>query len=230
MNTFFGSIQDKGAILSEEESLHCIKVLRHKVGDTIRIIDGKGTVAVGNILVAHAKQCAISVSELKKIESQRSYRIHIALAPTKNMDRIEWFTEKAVEVGIDEISFIKTKNSERTVVKIERICKVAESALKQSQQAYLPIINEVADFKEFIQKHKTGTKLIAHCDKVQKKTIKDLFEKNGKYTVLIGPEGDFTSEEIKLALDSEYIPVSLGDSRLRTETAALYSVINMAVL
>lgn len=230
MNTFFGSIQDKGAILNEDESLHCVKVLRHKVGDTIRVIDGKGTVATGKIVVAHAKQCAIAVTELKKIEPQRTYRLHIAVAPTKNMDRIEWFTEKAVEVGIDEISFIKTKNSERTVVKIERIHKVAESALKQSQQAYLPKINEIIDYKEFIKNHNTGIKLIAHCEKDQKKSIKDLFEKNGTYTMLIGPEGDFTSEEIKMALDSGYIPVSLGDSRLRTETAALYSVINMAVL
>jgi 16S rRNA (uracil1498-N3)-methyltransferase len=230
MNTFFGNIQEKGAILNEDESLHCVKVLRHKVGDTIRVIDGKGSIAIGKIVLAHAKQCAVAVSEIKKVDNSKPFRLHVVLAPTKNMDRIEWFTEKAVEVGIDEISFIKTKNSERTVVKIERIHKVAESALKQSQQAFLPIIHEIIDFKEFLQKENNDVKLIAHCEKEEKKTMKDFIGKTKSYTILIGPEGDFSSDEIQLALKANFLPLSLGDSRLRTETAALYSVIAMNVL
>jgi 16S rRNA (uracil1498-N3)-methyltransferase len=230
MNTFFGSIQDKGAILNEDESLHCVKVLRHKVGDTIRVIDGKGTIATGKIVLAHAKQCAVAVTDIKKFNNPRSYRLHLVVAPTKNMDRIEWFTEKAVEVGIDEISFIKTKNSERTVVKIERIHKVAESALKQSQQAFLPIIREIIDYKEFLQIPNEDIKLIAHCEKEEKKNLKDYLGKANRYTILIGPEGDFTNDEIQMAIKSNYLPLSLGDSRLRTETAALFSVMGMAIL
>lgn len=230
MNTFFGIIQNNAAILNEEESLHCVKVLRHKVGDTIQVIDGKGTRAIGTIEAAHAKQCAVSLSSKETVVKTRRYDLQIAIAPTKNIERIEWFVEKAVEMGIDRITSIKCKNSERTVVKEDRLRKVAESAVKQSQQAYIPVIDPLMEFKEFIKTSQADVKLIAHCEKNEKKNIKDYVVPGKSYCVLIGPEGDFTAEEIRLALDAGYVPVSLGDTRLRTETAGLYACAALAVL
>lgn len=223
MNTFFGIIQNNVAILNEDESLHCVKVLRHKVGDSIQVIDGNGMRAVGKIEAAHAKQCAVSLIQKELVNPTRNYRLHVAIAPTKNIERIEWFVEKAVEIGIDEISFIKCKNSERTVVKDERIKKVAEAALKQSQQTYMPKINPLADLKEFIKIHTSDIMLIAHCEKENKQFIKHYISPHKSFIVLIGPEGDFTKEEITMALTANYMPMSLGESRLRTETAGLFT-------
>lgn len=223
MNTFFGIIQNNAAILNEDESLHCVKVLRHKVGDIIRVIDGKGTVAIGKIEAAHAKQCAVSLTQKKVIPLLKNNYLHIAIAPTKNIERTEWFVEKAVEIGINEISFIKCKNSERTVIKDERIHKVAEAAVKQSQQAYIPKINPLIDFKEFINKTNSDIKLIAHCEDDEKQHLKNYISLTQSHIVLIGPEGDFTSDEILLAISAKYKPVALGDSRLRTETAGVFA-------
>ena len=186
MNTFFGIIQNNAAILNEDESLHCVKVLRHKVGDTIQVIDGNGTRAIGKIEAAHAKQCAVSLIEKEVVKQTRNYNLHIAIAPTKNIERIEWFVEKAVEIGIDEISFIKCKNSERTVVKDDRIKKVAEAALKQSQQVYLPKVNSLVDFKEFIKTNTSDVKLIAHCEKESKHHLKQYIVANKSFTVFTG--------------------------------------------
>jgi 16S rRNA (uracil1498-N3)-methyltransferase len=223
MNTFFGIIQNNVAILNEDESLHCVKVLRHKVGDVIQVIDGKGTRAIGKIEAAHAKQCAVSLTEKEVLTQSRNYKLHIAIAPTKNIERIEWFVEKAVEIGIDEISFIKCKNSERTVIKDDRLRKVAESAVKQSQQVFIPKLNSLVDYKEFIKNNNSDIKLIAHCEKESKQHIKQYVAVNKSFIVLIGPEGDFTKDEIKIALSSSYLPVALGDNRLRTETAGLFA-------
>jgi 16S rRNA (uracil1498-N3)-methyltransferase len=223
VNTFFGIIQNNAAILSEEESLHCVKVLRHKVGDIICVIDGNGTRAVGKIEAAHAKQCAVSLTIKETVAKNRNYYLHVAIAPTKNIERIEWFVEKAVEIGIDEISFIRCKNSERTVVKDDRTRKVAESAVKQSQQAYIPKLNSVIDFKEFMKMVQSDVKLIAHCEDNVKENIKKHITTNKSHLILIGPEGDFSKDEIELALSLNYQPVSLGDNRLRTETAGLYA-------
>jgi 16S rRNA (uracil1498-N3)-methyltransferase len=230
MNTFFGIIQNNVAILNEDESLHCVKVLRHKVGDIIQVIDGNGTRAIGKIEAAHAKQCAVSLTEKEVVTQTRHYKIHIAIAPTKNIERIEWFVEKAVEVGVDEISFIKCKNSERTVIKDDRLKKVAEAAVKQSQQAFIPKLNSLVDFKEFIKKDNSDVKLIAHCEKESKQHIKQYITTNKSFTILIGPEGDFTKDEIALALSSTYLPVALGDSRLRTETAGLFACNALVVI
>lgn len=230
MNTFFGIIQNNVAILNEDESLHCVKVLRHKVGDIIQVIDGNGTRAIGKIEAAHAKQCAVSLSEKEVVKQTRQYKIHIAIAPTKNIERIEWFVEKAVEIGVDEISFIKCKNSERTVIKDDRLKKVAEAAVKQSQQAYIPKLNSLEDYKEFIKKDTSDIKLIAHCEKESKQHLKQYITSNKSYTILIGPEGDFTKDEIAIALSTSYIPVALGDTRLRTETAGLFACNALAVI
>jgi 16S rRNA (uracil1498-N3)-methyltransferase len=223
MNTFFGIIQNNVAILNEEESLHCVKVLRHKVGDVIQVIDGFGTRAIGKIEAAHAKQCAVSLSEKEVVKQSRNYKLHIAIAPTKNIERTEWFVEKAVEIGIDEISFFKCKNSERTIIKDDRLKKVAEAAVKQSQQAFIPKINSLIDFKEFIKMNTCDVKLIAHCEKESKQHINKFITTGKTFTVLIGPEGDFTKDEIELALSLNYVPVALGASRLRTETAGLFA-------
>lgn len=223
MNTFFGIIQNNVAILNEDESLHCVKVLRHKVGDIIQVIDGKGTRAIGKIEAAHAKQCAVSLTEKEVVKQSRNYKLHIAIAPTKNIERIEWFVEKAVEIGIDEISFIKCKNSERSVIKDDRLKKVAEAAVKQSQQAFIPKMNSLVDFKEFIKTNSSDVKLIAHCEKESKQHIKQFITVNKSFTVLIGPEGDFTKDEISQALATSYLPVALGESRLRTETAGIFA-------
>ena len=230
MNTFFGIIQNNVAILNEDESLHCVKVLRHKVGDIIQVIDGNGTRAIGKIEAAHAKQCAVSLTEKEIVTQTRNYKLHIAIAPTKNIERIEWFVEKAVEIGIDEISFIKCKNSERTVIKDDRLKKVAEAAVKQSHQAFIPKLNSLIDFKEFIKKDNSDVKLIAHCEKESKQHIKQYINTNKLFTVLIGPEGDFTKDEITLALSSAYLTVDLGNSRLRTETAGLFACNALAVI
>ena len=223
MNTFFGIIQNNVAILNEDESLHCVKVLRHKVGDVIQVIDGHGTRAIGKIEAAHAKQCAVSLTEKEVVTQSRNYKLHIAIAPTKNIERIEWFVEKAVEIGIDEISFIKCKNSERTVIKDDRLKKVAEAAVKQSQQAFIPKLNSLVDYKEFIKNNISDVKLIAHCEKELKQQIKQQVTTNKSFTVLIGPEGDFNKDEIALAIAAGYLPVALGESRLRTETAGLFA-------
>ena len=230
MNTFFGLIQNNAAILNEEESLHCVKVLRHKVGDIIKVIDGNGTVAIGKIEAAHAKQCAVSLSSKITEPKNRNYYLHIAIAPTKNMERIEWFVEKAVEIGIDEITFLRCKNSERTVVKDDRIRKVAESALKQSKQAYLPVLNSLIDYNSFVKNALADVKLIAHCEEDNKQFISKFIKKETKTLVLIGPEGDFNKDEINLAQQLHFTAVALGHSRLRTETAGLYTCNAFAVI
>lgn len=230
MNTFFGIIQNNVAILNEDESLHCVKVLRHKVGDIIQVIDGAGMRAIGKIEAAHAKQCAVSLTNKELVPKNRNYYLHIAIAPTKNIERIEWFVEKAVEIGVDEITFIRCKNSERTVVKDDRTRKVAESAVKQSKQAYLPKLNSVIDFNPFIKSAIADCKLIAHCEEHTKQNIKQYISTNQSTLVLIGPEGDFSKDEITLATDLNFIPVALGNSRLRTETAGLYVCNAFAVI
>lgn len=222
MNTFFGIIQNNAAILNEDESLHCVKVLRHKVGDTIQVIDGAGIRAIGTIVAAHAKQCAVALTNKEVVAKTRNYYLHVAIAPTKNIERIEWFVEKAVEIGVDEITFLRCKNSERTVIKDDRTRKVAESAVKQSKQAYLPKLNSVTDFNVFIKSATADVKIIAHCEEHAKQHLKQYISKNKTTLALIGPEGDFSKDEIALATSLNYLPVALGDSRLRTETAGLY--------
>jgi 16S rRNA (uracil1498-N3)-methyltransferase len=155
--------------------------------------------------------------------------LHVAVAPTKSIDRIEWFLEKAVEIGIDEVSFVECEHSERTVVKLERMEKVAVSAMKQSQQSRIPVINEVRQYGELISSTTAEIKLIAHCEDSTKNPIQSKLEKGKSILVLVGPEGDFSSDEINSALAKGFEPVSLGETRLRTETAALYAVINAAI-
>jgi 16S rRNA (uracil1498-N3)-methyltransferase len=221
MNIFIASINNDIAELTPEESWHCTKVLRFKAGDEVDLIDGKGNFFKGELYTVNEKKCVAKIKSVMKPQPKRNYYLHLAIAPTKNIDRMEWLVEKAVEIGIDEITFIRCKNSERTVVKEERLVKIAESAVKQSLQALIPKINPLISFNEAV-KIKADQKLLAHCGNEFKKHLKEFDLKNKSSLVFIGPEGDFTLEELQLAENNGAGFVSLGDNRLRTETAGLY--------
>lgn len=218
-------------LLSEEESKHAIRVLRMSIGEQVEIVDGKGTRALAEVADDHPKRCALKIVSRTQEKANRGYHLHIAVAPTKNMERIEWFVEKAVEIGVDEISFLECEHSERDTIKLERIEKVAVSAMKQSQQSWLPVLNEMMDFHTFMNSaESTDLMLIAHCDEGDRKLLSDFSFSGKKIIVLIGPEGDFSGEEIETAIGHQYVPVSLGETRLRTETAALYAVTAISAL
>jgi 16S rRNA (uracil1498-N3)-methyltransferase len=206
--------------LSEEESKHCIKVLRLQKHDVIYLVDGKGGFFKTRIIDEHPKRCTVEVVESTREYGKRNHYLHIAVAPTKNMERLEWFLEKATEIGIDEITPVICQRSERKEVKTERLNKIIESAMKQSIKAYHPQLNEAILLKEFLKKEHSGDKYMAHC--IEERTRASLQVSGSKqYLILIGPEGDFSPEEVELAMKSGYIPITLGESRLRTETAAL---------
>jgi 16S rRNA (uracil1498-N3)-methyltransferase len=219
--------------LNEEESKHAVRVLRLTVGNKIQLIDGNGGWYEAEITDDNPKRCSVSITETKKEFGKRSWLLHIAIAPTKNMDRLEWFLEKATEMGINELSLIDCDNSERTVVKTERLNKVAVAAIKQSLKAYLPKVREMVAFKKFIASAKDfkGEKFIAHCNyRGTLPHLKTQYKPGENALVLIGPEGDFNIEEVKLALENGFKEISLGNSRLRTETAALYACAAVNIL
>ncbi|MBA3683090.1 MAG: 16S rRNA (uracil(1498)-N(3))-methyltransferase [Bacteroidetes bacterium] len=222
MNIFIASVIDKTGMLTSEESWHCAKVLRKKAGDAIQLIDGKGNFYEAILELVSDKKCTAKITSGPVLQAKRNYYLHLAIAPTKQIDRIEWMIEKAVEIGIDEISFINCKNSERTVIKTDRINKIVESAVKQSLQAYIPKINELVSFKELINAAIADQKLIGHCYEGEKQNIKQTDFKNRSTLILIGPEGDFAKEEVDLAINNKFKAVSFGQNRLRTETAGLY--------
>lgn len=204
----------------KEESKHIIKVLRKQEGHKIHITNGLGYLFISEIVLGLEKKCEVKIIEEQFFKPSTFYT-HIAVAPTKMHDRIEWFLEKATEIGIHEITPIICEHSERKIFKIDRAEKIIQSATKQSNQYYLPKINEAISLSEFIKKNQNGQKFIAHCEETQKKSFSEEIERNQSVTILIGPEGDFSSKEIKLALENNFIPVTLGNTRLRTETAAL---------
>ncbi|OEK04448.1 16S rRNA (uracil(1498)-N(3))-methyltransferase [Roseivirga misakiensis] len=204
--------------LDTEESRHAIKVLRLKIGDQINIIDGKGTFYKAVISNDNFRKCEFKITSQEQTPPTNGYK-HIAIAPTKNIDRTEWFVEKAVEIGIDRISFVLCKNSERKVLKTDRLMKKAISAMKQSIKATLPVIDEIEPFQKFVTKPHDGAKFIAFVDFENPTALKDLV--TGTDLVLVGPEGDFNSEEVDFALKNGFQKVSLGQSRLRTETAGI---------
>lgn len=210
--------------LPQEESNHCVKVLRKKEGDEILITDGKGHFFDSLIIDAHPKHCLVEIVNTTLKPKGWSNYLHIAFAPTKNMDRVEWFAEKATEIGIDELSLLLCRYSERKEVKNQRIEKILVSAMKQSQKATLPKLNEMMSFVEFVKQPFDGQKFIAHCyaDNT-KQLLKKAYCKNENVLILIGPEGDFSEQEVDLAKSNGFTPISLGESRLRAETAALVS-------
>ncbi len=235
MQLFFTPDVDPDAVvytLNEEESKHAIRVLRLVVKDQLHLIDGQGNLFLAEIIDAHPKRTELRLLDVQREFQKPSYRLHIAIAPTKNIDRVEWFLEKATEVGIHEITPIISEHSERKEVKLERLNKVIVSAMKQSYKAYLPQLNPAISFSQFLKKMEqdSAAKAIAHCEETDKKYLNQIFEANGNYLLLIGPEGDFSKDEIAQALDAGYAPVSLGEARLRTETAALASCVEVALL
>ena len=226
MNQFYAPNILTDPVLPEEESHHAVKVLRLQAGDSVIVMDGQGGMFHATIAVAHPKHCV--VNSLERIEQKpvRDYYMHVAIAPTKNMDRLEWFVEKACEIGIDEISPIFCTFSERKVLKTDRIEKILVSAMKQSMQPVLTKLNEPCSFSDFMKCSDaiTGQKFIAHCHEAEKVMLAKAMEPHKHITVMIGPEGDFSKEEVEKAIAKGYTQVTLGDMRLRVETAALYSV------
>ncbi len=213
--------------LSEEESAHCVRVLRYTAGDEILITDGKGTTYTTRITNPHPKHCDIEILSREKQEKHHAFHLHIAVAPTKNIERMEWAIEKCVEIGVDEITPLLCRFSERKQLRTDRLEKIILSAAKQSLTPYLPVLHELTPYDEFINLQRNnvqrtkGQNFIAHCYKEDKHVLKDEIERGRDVLVLIGPEGDFSEQEVKDALSAGFIPVSLGNSRLRTETAAV---------
>ena len=204
----------------KEESGHIVKVMRRNSGDILMVTNGLGQLFTTEIVLASSSKCMVKVNSFANQESI-GYEIHIAVAPTKMNDRYEWFLEKATEIGITEITPIICERSERKTVKNERFDKIILASMKQSASCYLPKINEAIALKDFLEKEFEGQKFIAHCEDSEKKLLKNVLTKNLHTLILIGPEGDFTENEIKLAKNNNFIAVSLGNSRLRTETAAV---------
>lgn len=204
----------------KEESRHIIKVLRKKDSDILHVTNGLGLLFETEITLASDNKCIVEVRAIKKTPEPK-FRLHLAVAPTKMNDRFEWFLEKATEIGIQEITPVFCDRSERKVINPERFEKIILSAMKQSNETYLPKLNEAISFKEFIKQKKEGLQLIAHCEETDKKSLKEILKPNEDIIILIGPEGDFSDKEITLALENNFQPVTLGNTRLRTETAAV---------
>lgn len=216
--------------LPEEESGHCVRVLRLNEGDEILITDGKGIFYKAAISKAHHKRCGVEILEQWRQPALWNFKLHIAVAPTKNIDRMEWFAEKATEIGIDGITCLNCRFSERREIKPARLEKILVSAMKQSQKATLPALEGMVDFKRFISTPFDGRKFIAHCEDGEKPLLKQTYKRGENALILIGPEGDFSPEEIELAMKNGFEPISLGESRLRTETAALVACHTIHVL
>jgi len=207
--------------LDESESKHCVRVLRLEQGDEIILVDGRGGFFTAEITEANPKRCSVRVVKTELNFGQSGFQVHIAIAPTKNIERIEWFLEKATEIGLSRVIPLLCRYSERKGIKTDRLEKVMISAMKQSLKAYLPQLDQLTKFGDLIKQPFDGQKFIAHCEDQHRDLLKNLLVPNQNYLILIGPEGDFSSEEIEQALKSGFQPVSLGDSRLRTETAGL---------
>lgn len=218
--------------LPSDEAMHALRVLRLKAGDEMMLMDGKGNYYLAEVTLAHTKHCFYEIKEVIPQTRQWPGQVHLAIAPTKLMDRMEWMIEKAVEIGVDEISFINCQFSERHIVKIPRADKIAVSAMKQSHKAWKTLLNDMIPFKDFVSQPREGQKFIAHCyDEIPRTYLYDELRKASApeqpATVLIGPEGDFSIDEVRKAVAQGYQSVHLGKSRLRTETAGLSAVMMM---
>lgn len=223
------SPKDSSFSFNKEESRHIVKVLRNKAGDHLHITNGKGWLFKAKLSIASTKQCTVTIIS-KTEQNKRSFNLHMAVAPTKMNDRYEWFLEKATEIGVETITPIICDHSERKVVKTERFEKIIQSAMKQSLQSYLPQLNDPISFRDFIANAKSTQKFIAHCEETNKKSLKSQLKSNTDYLILIGPEGDFSVKEIEIALQHGFIPVTLGATRLRTETAAITACHSVAFI
>lgn len=223
------SSDSQDLLMTKDESRHISRVLRKKTGDHIFICNGKGGIFEAEINQATEKSCLLKIIRHSQ-QAPLPYALHLAVAPTKLNERFEWFLEKATEIGVSEITPIICQHSERRKIKLERYQKIVQSAMKQSLKAYLPVLNPAISFKAFIEKPREDHMYIAHCENEQKTLLKSLLKPKSNSTILIGPEGDFSPEEITLALQHNWQPISLGETRLRTETAALVACHSVAFI
>lgn len=227
MELFFSdNINNDIIILDLQESRHCTKVLRKSIGDAVNVVDGIGNFYKGEIVLISKNKCQIKINEILNNYGKKKYYIHVAISPIKNHERLEWFIEKSVEIGIDEISFIQCSRTLRKNIKLDRINRIAVTAMKQTLKAKLPKINEVESFSSFLNRTNEEMKFICHLENNERKNLFSFRESitNSLHScILIGPEGDFTLDEISLSKQHDFIPISLGDSRLRTETAGIVS-------
>ncbi|MFH4968227.1 16S rRNA (uracil(1498)-N(3))-methyltransferase [Gaetbulibacter sp. M240] len=214
---------------NKDESRHIIKVLRKSKGDQLNITNGRGWLFEAKIIQPDQKQCVVSLISKTK-QPPRPYQVHLAVAPTKMNDRFEWFLEKATEIGIDRITPLLCERSERRVIKKERYEKVIQAATKQSLHFFMPELDDLTSFNDFVKENIKGEKFIAHCEEKDKKSLKEIIQPNTDVTILIGPEGDFSSREIESAIKNGFKPVTLGDTRLRTETAAIVACYSVAFI
>lgn len=222
MNVFYLPDAKLGTIsFPEEESKHMVKVLRMKEGDRFCVTDGKGSLYDAELVDAHPKRAMADLSNQRSGYDVRDYKLSIAIAPTKLNERTEWFLEKATEIGIDEVKLFASYHSERRVANVERFKKIVVAAMKQSVKSKMPIVEEMVSFDKLVKQNFEGQKFIAWIDDDVKEQLCDLYEKGENAIVLIGPEGDFSKEEVELAKVNGFVPVSLGNARLRTETAAV---------
>ncbi|QDA61835.1 16S rRNA (uracil(1498)-N(3))-methyltransferase [Hymenobacter jejuensis] len=226
MPTFYApdlSSNTSSYTLPEDESKHAVRVLRLHAGDPVELVDGRGGLYQAQVTSAEAKRCQLRITHYEAV-ARRAYSVHVAVAPTKNLDRMEWLVEKATEIGVDRLSFLRCARSERRDLKLDRLEKIAVSALKQSGQAWLPQLDELIDYEIFIDTSTPDTTYIAHLDEGERISLSHLASTDPACCILIGPEGDFTPAEIALARQRGIRPVTLGSTRLRTETAALAAV------
>ncbi|MBR5639214.1 MAG: 16S rRNA (uracil(1498)-N(3))-methyltransferase [Muribaculaceae bacterium] len=234
MHRFFApDIADK-LTLPEEESRHCVRVLRLVEGDEIEVIDGAGTLFHCRIVMAHVKHCSVEIVSQEACPPHWGSKVMIAVAPTKNLDRIEWMAEKCTEMGVDRITPLLCRHSERKVLKTERLHKILVAAMKQSLKAQMPQIDELTPIEDFLAEESDAQRFIAYCDeslpREERKSLVQVYNPNRDAVVMIGPEGDFDPQEVAEALKAGFVPVTLGESRLRTETAALMAVAMMHVI
>jgi 16S rRNA (uracil1498-N3)-methyltransferase len=214
-------------VLTEEESTHCVRVLRLGEGHTVHLADGRGTLYTARIAAAHPKACKVEIISREEHYKQHPYRLYLAIAPTKSMERFEWLLEKITEIGVDEITPLLCEHSERRVLKYERVEKVLVAAMKQSQKARVPLLHEMTPATDFVRKESSGKKLMAHCVPGEKTILPNALQGCRDALILIGPEGDFSTGEIAAAMQHGFQAVSLGDTRLRVETAGIVACCQM---
>lgn len=234
MHRFFAPDIATTLTLPEEESRHCVRVLRLVEGDEIEVIDGCGNLYHCSIALAHSKQCAVTIINRVSCPPHWGTKIMLAVAPTKNLDRFEWMAEKCTEMGVDRITPLLCRHSERKVLKTERLKKILVAATKQSLKAQIPQFDELTPIEDFLAETSNSQRFIAYCDvslpRDERKSLAQVYDPTRDAVVMVGPEGDFDPQEVQAALNVGFIPVTLGDSRLRTETAALMAVATMHVI
>lgn len=222
MNFFYSTnIKDEKLYLDKNESYHCIKVLRYKIGDQINVVDGFGSKYLSKIMDIQSDSCELKI--IQKYTSKRKIKIHLCISPTKNHKRLEWMVEKIVEIGVDRISFIKCERSIRDSVNLDRLNKIALSAMKQTQNTFLPIIDQCINFSNIFDHISSEDRFIAHLNNKENKHLNSSLNSKRSRCILIGPEGDFTKNEVSLSCEQNFIEVSLGNTRLRTETSGVVS-------